>query len=514
MRLSLLLLAAACVADAAVIQGIVLDNMTGRPLARTRVVLESIERGGVVAQSTSTGSNGQFEFAKLPAGWYLVSAERVAFATARHGQKLWNSPGVPLHLEEDASQFLTLRMRRLGAITGMVLDENEVGLPQVNVMAYRDARPPVLAGRARADDLGVYRVGMLEPGRYFIRTGPKRLSEDFNLVPTFHRETLRLDEALPVEVRMEEQTSEVNVKPAPGKLVTLSVQVLPFGAGSVPLLLVSEMGRIRGVTNVQGHYTFPGLAPGRYELFAGNQAVESHTGPSSRVRAEPHAAYSTLYLANESEGHKAILSPVAVVAAAVEDQSGSPVIADNVVLWTRRKDLAGARDAQRLPGRVVKLPPGRWEVRLETPSEMYPVSASIPGTRQSTAGSASRADGWTEVYAPDYGYSALRVIVSRRPAGIHGKVTASLGEAVVGAPVYLEAWDERENKRLGEIRQTLTNAQGGFRFSGLAPGVYRIISSFDFIAPNEELMQALSPKVVKAGEGEDVAAGLSLYVTQ
>jgi protocatechuate 3,4-dioxygenase beta subunit len=509
-----LLLLIACAADAAVIKGIVLDNLTGRPLARTRVFLEAVEGGGAAAKSTSTGSNGQFEFPKLAAGWYLVSAERLGFNTVRHGQKFWNSPGVPLRMEADASQFLSLRMKRLGAITGTVLDENEVGLPQVSVMAYRDGRPPVLAGRTRADDLGLYRVGMLAPGRYFVRTGPKPLSEDFNLAPTFHRETLRLDEALPVEVRMEEQSGEVNVKPVPGKLVTLGVQIRTPGAGSVPLTLVSEMGRIRGVTNAQGIYTFPGLAPGRYELFAGNQSAEPHTGPYGRYRADPYASYRSLYLMNEGESCAVLLTPVAAVTQAVEDQSGNSVYTDKVIIWMRRKDLAGVREAQRLPGRVVTLPPGPWEVRVETPPEMYPVSVSISGTRQNTAVNVTRADGWTEVYAPDYGSSSLRVIVSRRPAAIHGKVTTSLGDAVVGAPVYLEAWDDREDRRLGEIRQTRADAHGVFRFGGLAPGVYRIISSFDFEAPDAELMQALSPKTVKAGEGEDAAADLTLCVSQ
>jgi hypothetical protein len=274
------------------------------------------------------------------------------------------------------------------------------------------------------------------------------------------------------------------------------------------------MGRIRGVTNAQGSYTFPGLAPGRYELFAGSQSVEPHTGPYGRYRADPYASYRNLYLLNESESCAVLLNPVAAAALAVEDQSGGPVFTDKVIIWMRRKDLAGVREAQRLPGRVVTLPPGPWEVRVETPPEMCPVSVSIPGTRRNTAVSAARADGWIEVYAPDHGSSTLRVMVSRRPAAIHGKVTSSLGDPVVGAPVYLEAWDDRENRRLGEIRQTLADAQGGFRFGGLAPGVYRIISSFDFQAPDAELMQALSPRTVKAGEGEDAAADLTLYVSQ
>jgi protocatechuate 3,4-dioxygenase beta subunit len=510
-RLSLLLLAAASVADAAVIKGIVLDNMSGRPLARTRVVLESIERDGVVAKSTSTASNGQFEFAKLAAGWYLVSAERLGFATARHGQKLWNSRGFPLRVEPDDSPFLTLRMKRLGAINGMVLDENEVGLPQVDVMAYRAARPPRFVGKAQADDRGVYRVGMLEPGRYFIRTGPKRLSEEFSIVPTFHRETARLDEAFPVDVRMEEQTGEVNVKPEPGKLVSLEVDCEPPRANPVPLLLVSETGRIHSTTTARGHASFKDLQPGRYELFAGSQTILPVLPGSYYSRGQAYAAYSPFSLFRERETQLVVLHLPMTARIVVHDSGGEQISSETVTLWIRRKDLAGPGAAERFPSPIAQVPPGPWEVRVETPPEMYPVSVWMAAMRSPAPAGATRADGWTEVRVPDWGEAVLRVIVSRRPAAIHGKVTAS-GDAVVGAPVYLEAWDPSENKRLAELRQTLTNAQGEFRFRGLPPGVYRIVSSFDFDAPDEELMGNTHHKAVKVGEAEDAAADLSLYV--
>jgi len=513
-RLFLLLFALICSADAAVIKGIVLDNMSGRPLARTRVVLQIVGRDSITARSTSTGSNGQFEFDKLAAGWCLVSADRMGFATAHHGQKLWNSPGVPLHVDEDSSTFLTLRMRRLGAITGTVFDENDVGLPQVDVLAFRDTRPPSFVARTQSDDRGNYRIGMLEPGRYLIRTGPKRFSEDFNLVPTFHREAQRLDEALPVDVRMEEYAGEVNVKPEPGKLVSLDVECANPWFSPVPVLLVSETGRIRSTTNSAGRVSFHGLAPGQYEVFAGNQGIEAVAARAYWQYGEPQSAYTTLSLVRDREDLRVGLRPTPTVRFYIRDSGGTRIQPDAVTVWLRRKDLAGPGEPQRRTGADVRIPPGRWEVRIETPPDMYPVSLASSSLRTGPPGIVAAADSWTEMVVWDSSAPILEVVVSRNPATIHGKVTASVGEAAVGAPVYLERWDEREGKRLGEIRRTLTGAQGGFSFRGLGPGAYRLVSSFDFDAPGEELMPNVQPKLVRVAEGENVEADLALFVMQ
>ena len=157
----------------------------------------------------------------------------------------------------------TVYLGRLGGIAGTVQDENEIGLPEVNVMAYRVATPPVLVGKARADERGVYRIGLLEPGRYFIRTGPKRVSDGLSIVPTYHREGRRLEEAFAVDVRLDETTDEVNVKPEAGRLVNLEGVCAHPTANPVPVWLVSETGRLETVTDSMGRFISPASLPGR-----------------------------------------------------------------------------------------------------------------------------------------------------------------------------------------------------------------------------------------------------------
>src|SRR5262249_39793220 len=118
-----LTLAAAATAHAALIHGLVVENQTGRPLARCVVTVEPVAGTPGAAQSVRTDGLGAFEFPQLPGGAYLVSAGRRAFATVQYGQKRWQSAGVPVMVEQSGAAALRIRLPRLGAITGALLDE-------------------------------------------------------------------------------------------------------------------------------------------------------------------------------------------------------------------------------------------------------------------------------------------------------------------------------------------------------------------------------------------------------
>ena len=57
----------------------------------------------------------------------------------------------------------------MGAITGIVWDENQVGLAEQDVVVYEVSRPLRLVMRVTTDDRGSYRVGELPRGRYYVR---------------------------------------------------------------------------------------------------------------------------------------------------------------------------------------------------------------------------------------------------------------------------------------------------------------------------------------------------------
>ena len=88
---------------------------------------------------------------------------------------------MPLTIAENETSFLSLRLSRLGSIGGTLLDENDVGLPEHDVVAYRNTKPPQIAAESTSDDRGIYRLSGLEPGVYLVRSVGKHYEEEIGL---------------------------------------------------------------------------------------------------------------------------------------------------------------------------------------------------------------------------------------------------------------------------------------------------------------------------------------------
>ena len=145
------LLAAASL-HAAVIRGTVVTHEGGEPLSQTAVTLRAIAGTGGATLTTKTGPFGLFEFPYVAPGAYLLTATRQFYVPAYYGQKRWNSAGLPIVVEENAAMMLNIRMHRYGAITGRVVDENDVGILAHEVIAYKDVQPLSVLARATTDD--------------------------------------------------------------------------------------------------------------------------------------------------------------------------------------------------------------------------------------------------------------------------------------------------------------------------------------------------------------------------
>ena len=487
---------------AAMVRGTVVEHSSGKPLARTLVVLAPLPGTTGPTLSIRTNTYGIFEFGALPAGAFILSANRRGFPPVQYGQKNWRAAGTPIVLAEDQSTFVTVRMPRYGGITGMVVDENDVGMPEHEVVAYFNTRPPRLAGRAQADDRGIFRIPNLDPGRYLVRT-IARLYEDGGYLPTFYRETARVDEASFLDVDFDRDTIDAKVRPFPGRLFT--IDGIAFAtAGPVSITLVSDMGRetlvIPGDPLNPGRYPYQFLnrAPGAFEIWA--------TSPGGSRGTE--GAYIPFTLERDHPDIRFTLLPQASVFFNFKGPQGQSIDTSSVKLQVRRVDLAGESPAENLRvnfGRT-QLVQGRWQVQL-APNSTY-VATDFRGPKGERP-EGNRADAWNEMVIQQS--CMVSYMLSSKPAAIRGVVTSG-HDPVGGVPVFLEAWDAANRKRLMDLRTVRTDMHGQYQLVGLAPGTYRLFSTFEYLNPESADIDGMSPRTVVVEEGRDQQQDLDLYV--
>jgi hypothetical protein len=120
-----------------------------------------------------------------------------------------------------------------------------------------------------------------------------------------------------------------------------------------------------------------------------------------------------------------------------------------------------------------------------------------------------RPDGWNPVTIAS-GPASIRFSLSATPAAFHGTVTSG-SDTVSGAPVFLETFDPDTGRRLADLRITRTDGLGQYRFTGLAPGAYRILSTFEFQAPEVTDLDAAA-KLIRASGSQDELRDLELYI--
>ncbi|MCX6619887.1 MAG: carboxypeptidase-like regulatory domain-containing protein [Acidobacteria bacterium] len=486
MRLAAVMFLLAGAALGASLGGAIVDNATGRVLAGATVTVRMLQGVGAVTYQARASRAGAFQFPPLAEGQYLLSVTRKGFLPLKYGQKRWNGAARPFTLEREAKLFVELRMQRLAAITGTVLDENDVGISELEVVALRATRPPLPVKKGKTDDRGFYRLGELEPGRYYVRSGAEQLEADYSILPTLHKETLRVDEAIPLEVGPEDVVQEVVVRPIAGRLARLEVMVAaPQMSGPWQVRLMSDTVDRTGGTPAM----FDRLAPGRYEIYAEGQ-----------LYGEAASGYQEVEVSGDQRAVVQVGRSSRLELTVVTSE-GARAQGDWLVIEARRKTLAGTGPAQVLNLNRPVLPAGRWELSLPPNPRAYLLTRGP--MRGSDGGVAIRVD------AGD----VQRVVlgVSLHPAAIGGKVIASLGQPAVGAPVYLEMLDSLTLQRVGELRSTVAGTLGDYRFEGLPPGNYRLLSTFDLENPEQTVFDSASPKTALVKESGQATVDLELF---
>lgn len=463
-------------ANAAVIQGVVLDDETGSPLARTLVTLQPLAGQDILPATVRAREHGEFVFLSVRPGWYLLCTSRRGFLSAESGQRRAGRPGIPFGIDTaDESKFIQMRMYRLSAISGTVLDENGVGLPDVTVHVFT-VKPVRHVGQGTTDDHGRFRVDGLNPGTYVVHTGATVLEDQTPLVPTWFKGGTMLADAEPIRLPTGESFSDVTIRPGKGNVYRIRGNLEQITPGPIQLTLITDMGR-RVIASRPGPFMADNIPPSRVELVA---------------EGDDCGAYETLSVLKDMF-IQVVCTPLRPLSVYWTVKGMTGAATPRYHLMVRRMDIDGTGPERELKPNDALLP-GIWEIRAITGPEHY--VEGMAGLYPNS--SSSRSDDW---FAVRLG-TMLRVTLSAAPASVRGVVSTN-GNTIAGAPVFLE-W-RNSQLREPELRLfgTRTDMRGNYSFNGLAPGEYRLLSSFDFdpedtVEMNRALSFALSEGETKA----------------
>ena len=498
MRLLIFFLPFLIPVQAGVIQGLVAENSSGLPMSRALVRLEPLPGNPAKPLELRSGRSGQFTFPSVAEGLYVLSAKREGFVQATYGQRRAEGFGIPITVTQSSALFAEIRMRRVGSITGKVLDENGIGLPRVPVVAYKAQLPLRAAAQGISDDRGIYRIAGIGSGKYWVRSASAQLEDGTGMLPTFGPITREARNARVHDVRIDAETQFANVQPEPGTLGRVEGSIICDRVEPVTVTLSSETGSRTASTGCPGSFSFDGVSPGGYEIVAsyndnsGGAFQELRVGGLTRVSLT--------------------LQTMRPVEVEIRTTSGQILKPEEVKLFGRRDDLSGQAKVVPITLPRPMLATGYWEINGYAISGKYVESVTMGSGRalQRPEWRAARPAEWHEIFV-DAPYARLRVTVSDKAARISGSV-ADAGRPVPGAVVFLWPIADSARRILGGVRQLVADVAGKFSFEGLPPGDYRLLATFDATEATWELLEEARAATVHVEAGSVRSETVPLWI--
>jgi 5-hydroxyisourate hydrolase-like protein (transthyretin family) len=287
------------------IGGIVVNSLTGQPLANINVAVSRVTQGSDrdITKSVMTGSDGRFFFTQLSAGKYSLMATGRGFALQyyEHHDPYATAIAIGPKLE---STSLVFRMDPDAALEGTVTDENNEPIQYAMVRLFQRStdegmQKTLPINQAQTDDQGHYHIGHLEAGTYYLAvsarpwyaqntrqyrlTGPRASlppdssdsALDVTFPLTFYSGALDSADATPIQLTPGERTTaDVALHATPSlhvRIHTGEAETPTIGRMIFPHISQRIFeGYVEPVSNAPDSWVAPGvveisgLAPGHY----------------------------------------------------------------------------------------------------------------------------------------------------------------------------------------------------------------------------------------------------------
>jgi hypothetical protein len=473
-------------ATAARVEGQLVDAGTGEGIRKGWLTLRAAD-AGTAGYTTVSDASGNFVFEDVDPGRYSLIAEHAAYLRST------NARGQITVGAGEAVKAGRIALTAQGVISGRVTDEGGDPLPggvQVQVSRWRwdtqtGVRTLTQLRQTSADDQGNFRLSGLAAGSYYLSAYGGRTTAAFDdrtvmrgseaYTTTYYPGASAPDGATPITLAAGSEVANMNLNLRKVRVSRIRGTARDISSGEmanqIALHLVPEGAYpISPVTNdavavVQnGLFEFPRVMAGNYTIVAPDNAGSAHlVGRYDVAEADINGILFPL-------------GPGAAVEAHFKMDSGDAAPA-GFGFSLRSADGAGLNVGSRSEGadatpRASGIPPGRYWVDIRGDPRATPASngAYVKSIHFGQADATLK--------PVDIGSGAqpvLEVLISANGGTVSGTVRNDKGESVAASQVVL-APVSRELGGVQRLVKTAAASQGTFRFSGVAPGDYRVLA--------------------------------------
>ena len=509
---------------AAVVQGTVVNKLSGRPVKSAHVIYNRIvsETGGTSSPiSTDTDAEGNFSFSLAP-GTYRFWVEHSGFARQVYGALSPAGEGTTLTVAagQKLSQ-ITFRLVPQGAIAGRIVDEDGDPIQSAGIQVLRfsyanDHRQLVSVSGASSNDRGEYRIFGLPAGRYLLQatvpnTPMSKPYESGALVPevqdsyaaSYYPGVIDVDAASPVSLGEGGDLEDINFQVRKVRTVSLRGRLAspekPSSSQIQVVLAHNENGvasyidrASASVDSATGRFEVRGVAPGSYLLVASQLSAGRPLG--GRIPVE-------LTAASRDEITLPLASAVDVTGTVELEGTARGSVPNLILRLASSEGLAlGPQPLSKIGAdgtiHFAGVTPGRWTVTFDSlPEGLWIKSESFAGV-DLPAG---------ELNLTESTRGQLHIVLGSNGAQISG--TVSLDNQPCRATVVLAPADPELRTAHQMYKVTNTTERGLFTLKSVRPGSYKLfafqeIEPFEWFNPDKlKLAEDMgSPVTVSAGE--------------
>jgi hypothetical protein len=500
----------------ATIEGVV-ENHNGQPLPGAQVTLTGAAGppgpGRASIPAVTTDRTGAFRFPNLEAGTYKVVASSNGYARTEFGQRREDTPGAPIAVKDgETVQGIAIRLIPTGNVNGYVRRPNGRAAPGVSIHLVRrnwdsSGRMSFLsAATVRSDDRGAYRFYWVAPGRYHVVAGSPPVgsiasfeSRNGNEIVenypfTFFPGSADFEKAVAIDVKSGAELDGIDFALTPSPPLRVHARIIDPKTGKPPVQAIGTIsywspnggGGMSGgdAYDAQtGVLQFPRLPPGIFDV-----SISAYDGPgipnSAMNRAGPGASAGTRVAVTDHDVDLGVLTldPPVVISGQVRFEGASPDAAvrnDIQIVLTFPPD--GTRSATQpfLRPIQVRVPPD-GTLTANFPYNSLRVSVTgLPAGYYIREAKLDGADALTS-FARVTPSSTLEVVLNFTSGQISGVVRDAQSRSLVGVPAVLVPQIERSRPEL--FKQAITDQNGRFNLTGIAPGEYKLFA-WERLAP-------------------------------